>query len=81
MCNSYDTTVERISYDFISLMATANSKQVIDATGVVDVFDVGNKPSCITFYGGRLWIATHNILFKSKMVAYYYDKRTTGSQA
>ena len=31
--------------------ATANSKQVIDATGVVDVFDVGNKPSCITFYG------------------------------
>lgn len=43
-------------------MATANSKQVIDATGVVDVFDVGNKPSCITYYGGRLWIATHNIL-------------------
>ncbi len=75
VCNSYDTTVERISYDFISLMATANSKQVIDATGVVDVFDVGNKPSCITFYGGRLWIATHNILFKSKMVAYYYDKK------
>ena len=51
------------------------SKQVIDATGVVDVFDVGNKPSCITFYGGRLWIATHNILFRSKMVAYYYDKK------
>ena len=75
VCNSYDTTVERISYDFISLMATANSKQVIDATGVVDVFDVGNKPSCITYYGGRLWIATHNILLKSKMVAYYYDKK------
>lgn len=56
-------------------MATANSKQVIDATGVVDVFDVGNKPSCITYYGGRLWIATHNILLKSKMVAYYYDKK------
>lgn len=60
-------------------MATANSKQVIDATGVVDVFDVGNKPSCITYYGGRLWIATHNILFRSKMVAYYYDKK--GRQA
>ena len=43
VCNSYDTTVERISYDFISLMATANSKQVIDATGVVDVFDVGTS--------------------------------------
>ena len=51
------------------------TSQVIDATGVVDVFDVGNKPSCITYYGGRLWIATHNILFRSKMVAYYYDKK------
>ena len=39
------------------------------------MFDVGNKPSCITYYGGRLWIATHNILFRSKMVAYYYDKK------
>ena len=29
--------------NFISLMATANSKQVIDATGVVDVFDVGKQ--------------------------------------
>ena len=40
VCNSYDTTVERISYDFLSLMATANSKQVIDATGVVDVLKI-----------------------------------------
>ncbi len=75
VCNSYDTTIERISYDFIDLMATANSKQVVDATGVVDVFEVDNKPSCITYYGGRLWIATHNILMKSKMVAYYYDTK------
>lgn len=75
VCNSYDTTIERISYDFIDLMATANSKQVVDATGVVDVFDVDNKPSCITYYGGRLWVATHNILMKSKMVAYYYDQK------
>lgn len=75
VCNSYDMTIERISYDFIDLMATENSKQVIDATGVVDVFPVDNKPSCITYYGGRLWIATHNILIKSKMVAYYYDQK------
>lgn len=74
VCNSNDNTLERISYDFIDLMATANSKQVVDATGVVDVFKVKNKPSCITYYGGRLWIATHNVLLESDMIAYYYDE-------
>lgn len=74
VCNSHDMTIERIAYDFIQLMATQNSKQVVDATGVVDIFKVNNKPSCITYYGGRLWVATHNIITKSKMVAYYYDE-------
>ena len=56
-------------------MATANSKQVIDATGVVDIYKIDNTPSCITFYGGRLWVATHTLLLDSKMVAYYYDEK------
>ncbi len=75
VCNSNENTLERISYDFISLMATANSKQVIDATGVVDIYKIDNTPSCITFYGGRLWVATHTLLLDSKMVAYYYDEK------
>lgn len=73
VCNSNTKTIERISYDFIQLMATQNKGQVIDATGVVDIYKVKNTPSCITYYNGRLWIATHNKLVESQMVAYYYN--------
>lgn len=73
VCNSSTKTIERISYDFIQLMATENKGQVIDATGVVDIYKVKNIPSCITYYNGRLWIATHNKLVESQMVAYYYS--------
>lgn len=73
VCNSYENTIERISYDFIQLMAYQNAGDVIDARDVVDTYAVGNSPSCITYYGGRLWIATHKQLMNSKMVAYHYD--------
>lgn len=59
VCNSYENSIERISYDFIQLMAYQNAGDVIDARSVVDTYSVENTPSCITFYGGRLWIATH----------------------
>lgn len=74
VCNSYTKSVERISYDFIQLMANENRGGVIDATDVVDIYKVSNTPSCITYYGGRLWIATHTIYLRSKVVAYYYDR-------
>lgn len=74
VCNSNQKTVERVSYDFIELMASENQKDVIDATEVVDIYEVSNAPSCITYYGGRLWIATHTKFFSSKMVAYHLDK-------
>ena len=74
VCNSENKTLERISYDFIHLMATQNKGEVVDATNLVDVYSIKNTPSCITFYNGRLWVGTHNIWMNSKMVAYYYDK-------
>ena len=74
VCNSADKTLERISYDFIYQMATQNKGEVIDATKLVDVYSLKNIPSCIAFYNGRLWIATHKIWFDSHMVVYYYDK-------
>ncbi len=74
VCNSDNKTIERISYDFIELMANQNKGDVVDATGLVDVYEVKNAPSCITFYNGRLWVGTHNIWINSHMVAYYYDK-------
>lgn len=73
VCNSYENSIERISYDFIRLMATENAGEVIDARHVVDTYPVRNVPSCITFYGGRLWIATHTQVMNSGMVAYHYS--------
>ena len=73
LCNSYEGTIERISYDFIQLMAYANKGDYVDATSVVDCYDVDNKPSCITFYDGRIWIATHTKFLDSQMCAYHYD--------
>ena len=57
-------------------MAYQNTGDVVDARDVVDEFPVKNTPSCITWYGGRLWIATHTLLVNSRMVAYYLDKKT-----
>ncbi len=75
VCNSNKNAVERISYDFIQLMATENIGDVVDATDVVDIYSVENKPSCITYYNNRLWIATHTVYVSSQMVAYHYDSR------
>ena len=73
VCNSHEGTIERISYDFIQQMAYQNKGEVVDAREVVDEYSVKNSPSCITYYGGRLWIATHTLLVNSKMYAYYFD--------
>ena len=72
LCNSHEREIERISYDFITNMAYRNKGEVVDARDVVDCYKVKNIPSCITYYGGRLWIATHTSLMKSQMKAYYY---------
>ncbi|MCM1282193.1 MAG: hypothetical protein NC242_00970 [Roseburia sp.] len=73
VCNSYEKSLERISYDFIELMAYENTGEVIDAREVVDTYPVKNTPSCITCYGGRLWVATHSAILNSKMYAYHYN--------
>ena len=73
VCNSHDGTIERISYDFIQQMAYQNKGEVVDARDVVDEYPVKNTPSCITYYGGRLWIATHTLFVNSKIYAYYFD--------
>ncbi len=73
VCNSHEGTIERISYDFIQQMAYQNKGEVVDAREVVDEYPVKNTPSCITYYGGRLWVATHTLVVTSKMYAYYFD--------
>lgn len=73
VCNSYEQTIERISYDFIQLMAYQNTGEVVDARDVVDEYSVDNTPSCITYYGGRLWVATHRVVMNSEVSAYHFN--------
>lgn len=73
VCNSYEQSIERISYDFIQLMAYQNTGEVVDAREVVDEYSVANTPSCITYYGGRLWVATHRIVMNSEVSAYHFN--------
>lgn len=75
VCNSTIDSLERISYDFIELMAEENSGEIVDATDVVDIYKISNVPSCISFYGNRLWVGTHNKILDSKMKAYFYDEK------
>jgi hypothetical protein len=74
VCNSSSNTIERISYDFVVLMAEQNQGEVVDASTMVDTFAVENTPSCITYYDDRLWIATHTIRGKAALVAYHYNQ-------
>ncbi len=76
VCNSNNNTLERISYEFIEHMVVENKGKVVDATHVVDVYPVSNKPSCITFYQGRLWVATYTKFTNSTMIAYSYDNKS-----
>ena len=75
VCNSSRKAIERISFDFIELMALENRGEVVDATEVVDIYKVDHVPSCITFHSGRIWIATHTLFFDSKVGAYYYNAK------
>jgi hypothetical protein len=73
VCNSSTETIERISYDFIELMAEQNRGDVVDASEMVDTFSVENTPSCVTFYDDRLWIATHSVSGTAVLAAYHYN--------
>lgn len=81
ICNSDMFSLERISYDFVCLMAQQNVGQVVDASTMVDTFSVDNQPSCITFYDGRLWIATHSVKESAYVTAYLYESKKNQLQA
>lgn len=76
VCHSNSNTLERISYEFIQLIAEGASGNSVDASGITDEYELKNTPSCITCYGGRLWVATYSQFFNSKMLSYTYDENT-----
>ena len=75
ICHSNSNTLERISYEYITKIAQDAPEYCIDASALSDEYRLKNTPSCITCYGGRLWVATHTRFFDSEMYSYSYDKK------
>ena len=73
VCNSKKQTLERLSYQVICDLLKEHTGKMVNVTNLVDVYSVENIPSCITFYDGSLWVATHQKWGSSRMVRYYYD--------
>lgn len=72
ICHSDSRSLERLSYQYIQLIARSEPKMFVDATGMFEEYRVANMPSCITYHDGLLWVATHNVYFRSVMVSYKY---------
>lgn len=75
VCNSSKMSIERISYSFIKKMVSQNRGSIIDARNLVDIYRVSNIPSCVTYYDGQLWVATHSIWSNSTMIGYHYSEK------
>lgn len=76
ICHSEDKTLERLAYSWVSKIAESGAKYYVDVSGITEQYPIANSPSCITCYGGRIWVATHVILFNGEMVSYSFDEET-----
>lgn len=73
ICHSGSDTLERIPYEYIRLIAEDVPGCCVDASALSEEYRVRNTPSCITCYGGRIWVATHTKFFDSEMVSYRFS--------
>lgn len=73
ICHSDTNTLERIPYEWVRAIAEEAPGCCVDASALSEEYRVQNVPSCITCYGGRIWVATHTKFFDSKMVSYRYS--------
>lgn len=75
VCHSGSGTLGRIPYRIIRQTAQKKPRRVVNCSAQFEEMTVSNTPSCIAFYDGRLWVATHTRLFSSKMYAYRVTKK------
>lgn len=76
ICHSNYRTIQRLDYAFVKEIAAHKPKKIIDISGITEhceEYRVSNSPSCITYYNGKLWIATHTRFFKSVMRSYRFE--------
>lgn len=76
VCHSNSNTLERISYEYIQILTENTVGKCVDASGITEEYSLENKPSCITCYGGRLWVATYSKFFNSQMLSYTFDENS-----
>ncbi|MBO5070450.1 MAG: InlB B-repeat-containing protein [Roseburia sp.] len=72
ICHSDSNTLERIPYKFI-VGAIAENDNMLDMSSASKEYALKNIPSCLTFYDGKIWVATHTLLLESEMIAYSYN--------
>lgn len=73
ICHSNYRTIERLDYALVKELAMHKPRRTVELADDYEEYRVLNSPSCITFFGGRLWIATHTRFFKSVMKSYRYE--------
>lgn len=66
ICHSDNSTLERIPYQMLVELAKEKPKEFIDCSKSIEAFRVKNRPSCITYHDGKLWVATENDFLKPK---------------
>ena len=70
VCHSNNSTLECIPYVFVQRLAADKPQCVIDCSTLFESFQVSNTPSCISYYDGKIWVATHTKMLNSRMAAY-----------
>lgn len=70
VCHSDNSTLQCIPYVFVKRIASKRQQNVVDCSTLFEEYHVSNTPSCITYYDGKLWVATHTKILNSKMIAY-----------
>lgn len=73
VCHSDNQTLERIPYGFLKRLADQKLQICVDCTDSITDYKINNRPSCISYYNGKLYVATETNFFNSKMVAYQFD--------
>ena len=76
VCHSNSKTLERIPYEYIRMIATDEPRCCVDVSALTDEYQLKNAPSSITYYGGRIWVATHTKILDSQMVSYSYNEES-----
>ena len=74
ICHSEQKTLERIDYSFVKKIAESGANYSVDVSGISTEYQIDNTPSCIAYYGDRIWVATHTTVFDGTMVSYAYDE-------